>query len=458
MSRRSKPQKVRVNRKRAGAGDTASVAALQRRAQQLYEAGRRREALDACRQLLAIEAERADVQHIAGSIALELGDFVEAAKLCRSAVTLKPDFAEAHLNLGKALDGLGRRAKAIAACRRAAELRPDMAPAHNSLGNLLLANGSLDAAAAAYRRVLELAPDAPPAWRNLGMVLHRLGGLDEAVSAFRRALALQPDWLLAYNNLVMALLEQGEAAAAVAACDDWLAVKPGDTEALAFKCAALNEAGAGGALAELLDFDRLVGQVRLAPPPGFADLAEFNAALAEHVLAHPTLQVPPKDDPTYHHDSLMITRELLAEPKGPVAHLEAMMARAVTGYLDGLGEDQRHPFLANRPRRWRLSSWGVVLNGQGNLLPHIHMDGYMGGVYYVRLPDVVGADRDDQAGWFELGRPVDELSVEAEPVVRAIRPEAGLMLLFPAYMYHRTVPFRSAEKRISIAFDMVAED
>ena len=38
---------------------------------------------------------------------------------------------------------------------------------------------------------------------------------------------------------------------------------------------------------------------------------------------------------------------------------------------------------------------------------------------------------------------------------RAIPPEEGRMLLFPSYMYHRTIPFESETRRISIALDAV---
>ena len=34
-------------------------------------------------------------------------------------------------------------------------------------------------------------------------------------------------------------------------------------------------------------------------------------------------------------------------------------------------------------------------------------------------------------------------------------PEPGLMLLFPSYFYHRTMPFESADMRISISFDVL---
>ena len=44
-----------------------------------------------------------------------------------------------------------------------------------------------------------------------------------------------------------------------------------------------------------------------------------------------------------------------------------------------------------------------------------------------------------------------------EPDTRAFQPAPGLMVLFPSYMFHETIPFESSETRISIAFDIVPE-
>jgi hypothetical protein len=60
-----------------------------------------------------------------------------------------------------------------------------------------------------------------------------------------------------------------------------------------------------------------------------------------------------------------------------------------------------------------------------------------------------------QAGWFELGRLPERFRVPVAPEIRAVRPEAGMMILFPSYFYHRTVPFETGETRISIAFDVM---
>ncbi len=438
-------------------GGRAAIAALGRRATAHYNAGRRTEALAVCREALALEPGRADVLAFAAMLALDLGDHAQAAELYGETVTAKPDYAEAHYNLGNALKSLGRPDDAMAAYRRALELKPDLAEAHNNLGNVLQGLGRHEEAAEAYRRTLDLMPTAAETQRNLGMVLGKMGRLREAVAAFRRALELQPDWPTAYNNLVTGLLEEQSPQAAVAASDAWLGFRPGDTEALSFKALALIEAGEADAARFLLDYDRLVLSRRWQAPAAFATLADFNRALVAHVLDHPTLRVPDQDHPTYHHPALAITEDLLAEPKGPMAYLEEMMLAAVEAYYGERPEDAAHPFLAGRPKRWRLVSWAAVLEGEGNLVPHIHLDGYLSGVYYAQMPMVVGAPGAGQAGWFEVGRPPDDLPCRAAPLVRAYRPEEGLMLLFPAYIYHRTVPYRSGEPRVSIAIDVIAE-
>ena len=64
----------------------------------------------------------------------------------------------------------------------------------------------------------------------------------------------------------------------------------------------------------------------------------------------------------------------------------------------------------------------------------------------------------EQAGWIEFGRPYWDFETRAEPLTTLIKPEEGLMLLFPSYIYHRTLPFAGGEERISIAFDILRDD
>ena len=460
MNREARRQQKRLSRKARRAGrdrETMPVPVLEKRADTLYRSGRLGQALRTCQRILAVQPQRADVLSFAAMIASELGDYTQAAEMYGAALTHEPDYAEAHYNHGIALKQLDRPEEATAAYRRAVELRPDLAPAHNNLGNVLQSLGRFDEAAAAYRRALTLMPETIESHRNLGIVLEKSGRADEAVAAYRRCLEIRPDWPGVYPNLPTLLLQLGEARAVLAACDHWLGLSPGNTGALALKALALNELGQHDPAQLLLDFDRFVHVTRHEAPPGYATLADFNQALAGYVRAHPTLRTPSEGEPTYHHPGFQLTDELLPEKDGPMVALSRMMYAAAEDYLRSLAEDPAHPFLAQRPRQVRLSSRASLLDRQGNLLPHIHLSGYLSGVYYVELPDIVSAPGQGRAGGFELGRPPAELRCAAEPRVRSIQPEEGMMLLFPSYFYHGTVPFESQQQRISIAFDVLAE-
>jgi hypothetical protein len=61
----------------------------------------------------------------------------------------------------------------------------------------------------------------------------------------------------------------------------------------------------------------------------------------------------------------------------------------------------------------------------------------------------------DEAGLLEFGRGYDGFYKSSEPVTRTIEPTEGLLVTFPSYFWHRTIPFQSAQPRITIAFDVV---
>ncbi|HUG79566.1 MAG TPA: sulfotransferase [Burkholderiales bacterium] len=131
-----------------------------------------------------------------------------------------------------------------------------------------------------------------------------------------------------------------------------------------------------------------------------------------------------------------------------------MIRSAVGDYLAGVPAGTTHPFLAHSPTHWRLNVWATLLDAQGYQAPHIHPAGWLSGVYYVELP--AGVDESDgHAGSIEFGRPPERLDDGSEHRIRMIHPREGLMLLFPSYFYHRTVPFAGGGTRISIAFDVL---
>jgi len=388
----------------------------------LHRAGRSREALLACRELLASEPNDVDALIVAGTLCLKLAE-------PRAAV----DFFSHVLSL-----------------------RPNFVPAHNNLGNAHYELRELEAAAASFQRALELAPDAAHLHRNLGTTLREQGKLDAALSRFQRALSLRPDWVRALQSLATTAMELGHWRVAAEACFIWLQLRPANVEALGLASIALDELGEQGPADELLDFDRLL-QIRAIsePPPGFASLADFNAALAQHALEHPTLRALAPTDPRYHCPSLRLTAEFCTEAAGPAAALARLVAAAVDGYVSELARAlPAHPFVAGAATRFALKSWATVLDGEGNLEPHVHYDSYVSAVYYPKIPSGMSSSQPG-AGFLEFGGGPTRFPCRVRRPVRVIEPREGLLVLFPSYFYHRTAPFRAPEPRIAIAFDTV---
>jgi uncharacterized protein (TIGR02466 family) len=253
-------------------------------------------------------------------------------------------------------------------------------------------------------------------------------------------------------NLAKAFVRLGSAGEALKVLDTCLAAHPGNTAALAAKCVALNEAGDREALGQLMNCEDLIARFDLESMLGPKGLAEFNKALTEHVQAHPTLAFEPDKNTTR---GGFQTDDLLAEPTSPIRTLEKIIGENVAAYVRGLAGRLEHPFLAKIPAHTDMTMWGVILKSQGHQSPHIHPPGWISGYYYVRVPREVATADPEQPGWIEFGRPHPLFGAKAEPSITRVQPKEGLMLLFPSFFFHATVPFDSQEARISIAFDVL---
>lgn len=419
-----------------------------------HEAGQLPQAEALYRRVLELDTDNADALHLLGVLVDQLGQHDKALELIKAAIHRNTRNPHYHASLGNVLQDLGNLDEAVVALERALALDPRMVMALTNLGALRQQQGRLDQAIAAYRRTLQIQPDYADAYYNLATALKDQGKLDEAITALRQAIALKPNSANEHVVLAGYLLEQHDFSAALQACDNCLKLAPRNIRALGFKSVALTELGHREALHALVDFDTLIARQHIQAPAGFANLAEFNDALITHVRAHPSLVNNPPTGATRGGGH---TDELLVEPKGPFTVFEQIINAAVTTYLQSLPSRPDHPYLAQRPRAWRLTVWGVLLRAEGHQVAHIHPGGWVSGVYYAKLPAVIDTAVGDHAGWIEFGHPPLEFHAEAIAETRAVKPEEGLLLLFPSYLYHRTIPYKSEQERVSIAFDVLPE-
>ena len=425
----------------------------------LFEvSGRFAEAEDAFRKMLASDPAQTEARFHLANILKALGRLPQAIAEYDQTLSDDPRHAGAATNRGAVLQEMGRPLEARAAYEQALAIDPANPDARYNLGTLLQETGHPAEAIPQYEAVMAAAPDHAGAQVNIAYALREMGRLDDALAAARKAVDLAPDYDKAWVNLGDLLLEMERPAEAAAETAAFLEIHPGNTSALAFQAIALNEAGDQAGAARLLDFDNLLRPVEIAAPDGFADIAEFNSSLAEHLRRHPSLAHAPASHATRkgRHSG-----ELTIGDKGPVAGLEAAIRAAAAEYREAAANlEEDHPFRASldrAPDDIRLSVWGVVMEDRGHQVAHIHPAAWLSGVYYPEIPDVVRDDDPAHEGWIEFGRPPLDFHAKQPPRTTLIRPREGLMLLFPSYLYHQTVPFRAPVERVSVAFDLLTD-
>jgi predicted O-linked N-acetylglucosamine transferase (SPINDLY family) len=236
MNRTAKRHQKKLARKAAlkqpGGGAAArSLSLLLGQGVEHHRAGRAAQAEAVYRQILALDPDHAEANHLLGVLAHQHGQLDRAADLMAKAIARRPGYAEAHNNLGNLLRDQGRRGAAAAAYDQALAIDPGFAMAHSNRGNLFKDQGRLGDAAEAYGRALAIEPDFCEAHNNLGLALHGMGRLSAAAAALRKAVALKPDYGAAYSNLGLVLHDQGALDEAMAAYGTALALDPALAEA-----------------------------------------------------------------------------------------------------------------------------------------------------------------------------------------------------------------------------------
>ncbi|MEI6002935.1 tetratricopeptide repeat protein [Paraburkholderia bengalensis] len=151
-----------------------------------------------------------------GNALREHGELKQAIDAYRQAVALNAGYAEAHNNLGNALREDRQPEASMHSCTQAIELRPNYAEAYNNLGNALKDTGDLESAARSYEKAIACRADYAEAHNNLGNALMEQGRFEEAIHSYRRAIECDPNRALMHNSLGVLLIARCDLVGAAA--------------------------------------------------------------------------------------------------------------------------------------------------------------------------------------------------------------------------------------------------
>ncbi len=192
----------------------------------LLHAGRARDAVSACQDLVRAFPRHADGWHLLGLIALQAGDFAVAADMIGKAIEIAPATADYHANRGVAFQELQQSSAALGHFERAIALGADMAELHYNRATALLHLGQFAAAVEGYGRALALDPNLAEAHYNRARAFHEQRQLQAAYDGYVSALALNAGHTAARYGLGLAQHGLGQSEAALASFDQVIAAAP----------------------------------------------------------------------------------------------------------------------------------------------------------------------------------------------------------------------------------------
>jgi Flp pilus assembly protein TadD len=481
----------------------------------LDDLGRRAESEAEARRSLAEEPREAESWSLLGFVLANQGRLFEAEQSYRRALELTPNYGIARHNLGSLLVQMERAEEALATLGRAQALgvpefelrftraralmllsRPEEAeqeyaravaerPRHiDAQANLarLRFMRSDPFFTRSLEEALRSAPDDLALHAALATTLFRAGRFGQAETRIRDVLKRHgslPEFRaqLAYVLLEQARLEEAEIealesataeprnAGAVDVLITVLLARARPEEALPFILARraqepmvqnwiAHEAVAARLMGrpqyrELFDYQRLVRSYRLEPPAGWSSMQELNAALLQVLEARHVFATHPLEQSLRHGSQT--TRNLVADPDPVIQAALRSFETAVQHYVSELGTHPAHPFMQRNLGVARIAEgWSVQLRRDGFHVNHVHPKGWISSAYYVSVPDEV-KDAQLRSGWLKFGEPRYPVPMITPDFM--VQPSAGMLVLFPSYLWHGTTAIQGETPRTTMAFD-----
>jgi tetratricopeptide (TPR) repeat protein len=465
-------------------GKVAPELALQHVAA-LAALGRSAEAAAHYQRLASLDPDDLDAAENRAHALAATGQHSQAADATAAVIARGRESATLHASHARSLLAAGDHERAEGALRRSVALEPRRVDSQNHLAQLVwmrtgdaaASTAELDRALtrfanddalwAAKAAILQAAGDARAALacleprlgreRTPPMLLVRaaLAALDfdpaAALALAERAVTALPGNASARTVHVAALLGVGEARRALSECEPLRAASPDDQYLIALETIAWRMLG-DARYDALCDYAGLVRPAMLEPPAPWSRLSSFiddlRASLAKlhdpngHALLFQSLRGGTE------------TLEDLSRSGDPVIQaLFKSFAAPIEEYLAAIGGGI-DPLRRRNQGRWRFNgSWSVRLRAGGHHRSHVHPRGWISSACYITLPDSV-RDAGVEEGILTFGQP----SLITQPPLEArysVRPEVGMLALFPSYFWHGTTPFSGDAPRLTVAFDAV---
>ena len=393
---------------------------------------------------LKINPKLPEVYYNLGNLQHEKGELHKASACYQQALSQQPRFTLAAYNLGNVCRDQGQLKQAVGCYKHALSCDPEHAPSYNNLGNILKHEGHLEEATTLYQRALQIQPDYPDALYNLGNAYYEREEFTDAIPWFNKAGIRDSDSRVLYCLYKTRQFTEFRDRLAEH-CDNTSHHSPQVATLVAHHAINFGESPTYSFCPEPFSM------VHQASIPELSD--ENSALRAELLELIRNADIDERQQGRLHH-GVQSSGNLFYREETALRQVADLVRREFRTYRERFSSQPCELIRAFPEQLEFESSWYIRMRQGGHLTSHIHETGWISGALYLVLPP---RQEDSEEGCFELSLHGDDYPIEenAGNFPSQILPlSIGDIVLFPANLFHRTIPFQADAERVCIAFDL----
>ena len=440
----------------------------------LKELGESQKAISCFQKAIEIQSNHAGAYYNLGIVFNELGELQKAISCFQKTIGIQSNHVGAYYNLGNAFRELEESKKAIGYYEKAIQINPNHAGAYNNLGNALKDLGEHKKAISCYEKAIQINPNHAGAYNNLGNVFRELEESKKALGYYEKAIQINPNHTYAYNNLGNVFKDLGEHKKAISyfqktnsivskeellkysyLLDGLEDYKKKLEKFIKKETCNRNVAAMAAYVSKKENIKNIYPFCK--DPLNFVfinnlkNVSTLTDNFSENLLerlekVHSVWE--PKTTTTKR--GYQTSSNLFNSTDIEILKLQKIIEKQIITYrkVYELSEDY---FIKKWPRKYKFSAWYVKLLKQGHQKPHMHAQGWLSGVFYIKVPKLLNK-YEGSIKFLLSGYDFPE-DKNLPNLIHS--PNDFDLVLFPSSLIHQTIPFNSLDGRHSIAFDLI---
>ena len=448
-----------------------------------------------------------------GMIYTEIQNFQKAINSFEEAVKINPNYFEAQYNIGLVHYKCRDYRKAISSYLRAIKLNPNFFEAYNSMGLAYSKFGEYQKAILSYENAIKINPNYLKAHNNMGTTFYEFGEYQKAISSYKKAIEINPNIMETYCNIGLAYEKTNEISKAI---NNYLKIPKSDSNfvraqySYALLLLGIKEYKKAAKIFKSIDYKKsksyllkslfelddksnffieLDGEIKknkcdavIASTITSAEIKygikkknlfcefpldytinknltkqyDFNnifVKTSHEILNNDAFNVRPQSLLT---NGIQTAGNIFDYKDKNIKRIEYIIHKEIENYRLSFNKSEEG-FIKNWPKNYELVGWLVKMKDGGKIDPHIHDHGWLSGSIYINVPpklknnsgNLVVSLNSDQ------NKKNDNYDGKNNKVIDVV---TGSFCLFPASLFHYTIPFKSREERIVLAFDVTPSD